>query len=253
MSRKKRSKLGPLAVLGVMRELRRGHGDTRPLGVAGANELVHVLARELRAGGDASAVVEGRTTDVAALVWVGPPDETALRAADAAGVPIVAVGENETMPYVLATDIVRVQPGEGFPVDRIAAAVARRLGENGTALAARLPRLRDAVCAELIRATSRRNGLIGAAVFVPGVDFPVLTLNQIRLVLRLALAHGREIDNSAALELLGVVGAGLGFRTVAREALDLIPLAGWAVKGGVAYTGTRAVGEAALRYLAATS
>jgi uncharacterized protein (DUF697 family) len=247
---RKRAKLGPLSVLAIMRELRRGHGDQRPLGVAGAKELVPLLARELRAGGDASAVVEGRTTDIAALVWVGPPDDAALHAADAAGVPIVAVSETESMPYVLATDILVVRPGEGFPVDRIATALARRLGESGTALAARLPVLRDAVCTELIRTASRRNGLIGVAVFVPGVDFPVLTLNQIRLVLRLALAHGREIDNRVALELIGVVGAGFGFRTVAREALDLVPVAGWAVKGAIAYTGTRAIGEAALRYLA---
>jgi uncharacterized protein (DUF697 family) len=249
MSRK-RAKLGPLSVLAVMRELRRGHGDQRPLGVAGAKELVPLLARELRAGGDASAVVEGRTTDVAALVWVGSPDDAALHAADAAGIPIVAVSESESVPYVLATDVLVVRPGEGFPVDRIATALARRLGESGTALAARLPVLRGAVCEELIRTTSRRNGLIGVAVFVPGVDFPVLTLNQIRLVLRLALAHGREIDNRVALELIGVVGAGFGLRAVAREALDLVPVAGWAVKGAIAYTGTRAIGEATLRYLA---
>jgi hypothetical protein len=30
--------------------------------------------------------------------------------------------------------------------------------------------------------------------------------------------------------------------------LGAIPFAGWAVKGGIAYAGTRAVGEAALRY-----
>ena len=48
-------------------------------------------------------------------------------------------------PYVLAEDIVRVPPGQGFPVDAIARAVARRLGEDGTALAAKLPVLRPAV------------------------------------------------------------------------------------------------------------
>jgi len=36
------------------------------------------------------------------------------------------------VPYVLATDIVRARPGEGFPVDELARALARRLGENGT-------------------------------------------------------------------------------------------------------------------------
>jgi len=48
--------------------------------------------------------------------------------------------------------------------------------------------------------------------------------------------------------LLGVVGAGFGFRTVARELLDFVPFAGWAAKGVVAYAGTKAIGEAARRY-----
>ena len=64
--------------------VRRGSGDQRPLAVAGARELVPLLARELREGGDASAVVEGRVENAAALVWVGAPDEDALRAADRA-------------------------------------------------------------------------------------------------------------------------------------------------------------------------
>ena len=72
--------------------------------------------------------------------------------------------------------------------------------------------------------------MIAAAVFIPGVDMPILTLNQARLVLRIALAHGESIDNKRALELLGVVGAGFGFRAVARELLDLVPVAGWALK-----------------------
>jgi uncharacterized protein (DUF697 family) len=152
------------------------------------------------------------------------------------------------VPYVLATDLVRVPPGQGFPLDEIAAAVARRLGEDGTSLAARLPVLRGAVCDELIRSFSKRNAIVSAAVFIPGVDLPVLTLNQARLVLRIALAYGQEIDNSRAIELLGVVGAGFGFRAVARELLDFVPVAGWAVKGAIAYGGTKAIGEAAVRY-----
>jgi uncharacterized protein (DUF697 family) len=241
-------KLGPWSILSIVRELRRGTGDQRPLAVAGARELVPLLARELRSGGDASAVVEGRFDDVAALVWVGEPDDQALRAANRAGVPIVALTEASSVPYVLASDLVRARPGEGFPVEEIAAALARRLGEDGTALAARLPVLRGPLCDHLIRTFSRRNGITSAAVFIPGVDMPLLTLRQIRLVLRIALAHGEDVDNRRAMELLGVVGAGFGMRAVARQLLDLIPVAGWAVKGAIAYTGTKAVGEAAVRY-----
>jgi uncharacterized protein (DUF697 family) len=246
-------KLGPLALLSLVREVRRGSGDQRPLAVAGARELLPIIARQLREGGDASAVVEGRTGDVAVLVWVGEPDEQELRAANRAGVPIVAVTERDEVPYVLATDIVHVPPGQGFPVDEIAHAVARKLGESGTALAARLPVVRRAVCDELIRSFSKKNAIIAAAIFIPGVDMPVLTLNQARLVLRIALAYGQEIDKERAVELLGVVGAGFGMRAVARELLDFVPVAGWALKGAVAYAGTKAIGEAAVRYFDARS
>jgi uncharacterized protein (DUF697 family) len=104
------------------------------------------------------------------------------------------------------------------------------------------------VSAQLIQSFSRKNGIIGAAVFVPGVDLPVLTLHQIRLVMRICAAHGLEIDSQRAPELLATVGAGFGFRAVARELLNLIPVLGWLVKGAVAYAGTRAIGEAVLRY-----
>jgi uncharacterized protein (DUF697 family) len=48
--------------------------------------------------------------------------------------------------------------------------------------------------------------------------------------------------------VLGVVGSGLGFRAIARRAIGVVPVVGWAIKGGVAYAGTRALGEAAMRY-----
>jgi uncharacterized protein (DUF697 family) len=244
-------KLGPLALLSLVREVRRGSGDQRPLAVAGARELLPIIARQLREGGDPSAVVEGRIENVAVLVWVGPPDEDQLRAANRAGVPVIAISDSDEIPYVLATDIVHVPPGQGFPIDEIAHAVARKLGEDGTALAARLPVLRRAVCDELIRTFARKNAILAAAIFIPGVDLPVLTLNQARLVLRIALAYGQEIDKDRGLELLAVLGVGFGLRTVARELLDLVPVGGWAVKGAVAYAGTRALGEAAVRYFEA--
>ena len=142
------------------------------------------------------------------------------------------------------------KPGEGFPVEEIAAAVAARLGE-----AARRSRpgarAAPAGVEQLIERFSRQNGIIGVAVFMPGADFAVLTLNQIRLVLRLAAAHGIEIDQSRLPEVLATVGAGFGFRALARQLLGAIPVAGWVVRAGIAYAGTRALGEAAHRYFAA--
>jgi uncharacterized protein (DUF697 family) len=94
--------------------------------------------------------------------------------------------------------------------------------------------------------------VLGAAVFVPGADLPMLTLNQLRLLLRLEQAYGLDVDPRERLpELAATLGAGLGLRALARELLDRVPVAGWAVQGAVAYAGTRALGEAAIRRLEA--
>ena len=80
---------------------------------------------------------------------------------------------------------------------------------------------------------------------------PVLTLDQVRLVLRIAAAYRLEIDRDRLPEVLAVVAGGFGLRGGARAAIRLVPFSGWAVRGGVAYGGTRAIGEAARRYFEA--
>ncbi len=227
----------------------------RPLLVAG--KLAPELARELAAGGDPSAVrTGGAPEDVEALLCVvgnevDHADTRLLKAAHRARVPtiVVTAGHEQPrrIPYVLATDIIRTEPGRGFPVDEIAKALAQKLGEDATSLARHLPVLRGAVCDQLIESFARKNGIVGAAVFIRGADLPVLTLNQIRLVLRIYASHGIPVDAMPVPEVVATVGAGVGLRAIARELLDLVPVAGWLLKGAVAYTGTRAIGAAAMR------
>jgi uncharacterized protein (DUF697 family) len=253
--------LRPGVVFALVRELRKTAKETRPLQVSGM--LAEQLARELREGGDASFVrIGGDPAHASVLVIVlagapGPEEERMLRAADRARTPIIAVQTGREadldIPYVLATDVVHCPPGAGFPVDEIAAAVAVRLGEAGTGLAAKLPVLREPVCRALITAFARRNGILAAAIFVPGADFPVLTTNQLRLVLRIASAHGEEIDAQRAPEIGATIANGLAFRTLAHQAVGLIPVAGWALQGAFAYTGTRAIGEGAMRWFGSRS
>jgi uncharacterized protein (DUF697 family) len=71
---------------------------------------------------------------------------------------------------------------------------------------------------------------------------------QLQLVLRIAACYGQEPSPDRLLELASVFGVGLGLRALAREALDVVPVAGWALKGAVAYSGTRAIGRAAREY-----
>ena len=209
------AKLTPFVVWNLVKELKVAAEDARPLQVSGA--LASQLAKELGAGAQPGAVrVGGQVEDAGVLVRVlgGAPteeDERELRAAKRARVPVVAVQTGTAffdVPYVLATDVVPCRPGEGFPVAEIADAVAARLGEGGTGLAARVPLLREPVCRQLIETFSRQNGVVGAA---------------------------------------------FGFRAVARQLLGAVPVAGRVVKGGIAYSGTRALGEAAMRYFQAVS
>ena len=239
---------GPGALLALVRESRSQSGDRRPLVVDGARALVPVLARELREGGEASAVREGGRLDgAAALVWIGDADEARLREASKAHVPIVAVNDGSSLPYVLDTNLVAAKPGAPMPVAEVAEAIARTLGSDAVGLAARLPVVRRAVVDQLVRVVARQNAMLATAIWVPGADMPVLTLNQARMVLAIALAHGEKIDRARLADIAGVVGAGFGFRAFAQQLLKLVPFAGLAVKAGVAYSGTKAVGEAARR------
>jgi len=249
------------ALRGLVKEIQVSARDDKPLVVGGARELAAVLRRELGRGAKPGAIRSGdEPKGAAVLVYVlggdpGAEDERALKRARRARVPIVAVvagpaADDLTIPFVLATDVIRLAAGEGFPVDAIARTVARRLGEDGAPLAARVPVLRRAVCEQLVSSFARKNGVFAAAVFVPGVDLPVLALNQVRMLLRIEQAYGLDVDpRERAPELLATVAAALGLRAVARELLAVVPVAGWAVKGAVAYGGTRALGEAAVRRL----
>lgn len=254
------ARLHPMAVLGLLRELRGAATETGALVVTGAPALAETLRKELVRGGDSDAVRPEGLTGAAALVYVlaaapTDEDERVLKRAHRERVPIVCVlaapERDAHVPYVLATDVVAVPPGSGFPLDEITHVVAARVGEEGTALAARLPVLRPAVCDHLIASFARKAAVTGIAVFVPGADLPVLTLLQLRLVLRIGAAHGVEIDRERLPEVLAVIGSGLAFRAVARQALGVVPVAGWLVKGSVAYAGTKALGEAARRYFEA--
>lgn len=248
--------LAPLAVVKLVRELRESTTRSKPIALGGAPLLVDALRRELSREGDPSAVRTGGGSleGSSALVYVlgggvTEEDEQALRAADVANVHAIVLGPDPRtpIPYVLATDVLPLRAGEGFPLDELARLLGAKLEADAAALAAKLPALRRGIAEALVARVARQNAVLAAAIFVPGVDYPVLTLNQLRLVLQLAAAYGQPIDAQRLPEILGVVGAGLGLRALARQALGLVPVAGWAVQGAVAYAGTRALGEAAIR------
>ncbi len=240
----------------LLREIETSSRRKHVLAIGGASELADVLLRELRRGGAEPAAVglgepAGAAVYVHALAGIpGEQDETLLRRARRGRIPAVVVAAGSGLrpiPYVPATAVVRLETGHGLPLGAIARTIAARLDEDAAPLAARVPFLREAVCERLIASCARQNALVAAAVWIPGADLPVLALNQLRLVLRLAQAYGEDGTRERLPELAATLGAGFGLRAVARELLAVLPLAGWAVQGVVAYVGTRGVGEAARR------
>ena len=163
--------------------------------------------------------------------------------------PSRRLGRRRTMPYVLATDVVRVAPGGGLPGrPRSPRVVAARLGEDGAPLAGAAPgATRRGRATGSSRRSRARTAIVGAAVFVPGADLPVLALNQVRMLMRLdqALRAGaRSRQRLPEIARRRRRAARPARRSRASCSISSRS-AGWAVKGGIAYAGTRALGEAA--------
>jgi uncharacterized protein (DUF697 family) len=138
--------------------------------------------------------------------------------------------------------------GGGVLLEKLAPRVVRALDENYLVpLAKGYPPFRRAVCEEIIRNNARQNAVVGALP-IPGADMPVMTANQARMVLNIAAAYGEELSLDRARELLGVLAAGFGLRALARQAVKLVPVGGWAAGAAIGYAGTVAMGRASVLY-----
>lgn len=151
-------------------------------------------------------------------------------------------------------------PEEPIVLDAAAlAALDMRMGEwvvaacheKRLAFALAFPCVRRPLSLDSVNATSLQNAGIGAVLFIPGADMPVMTLNQAKMLLQIAAAYGKPMTGERAKELACVVGGAFACRAVARQAAGLVPALGWAVKAGVGYAGTLAMGKAAIEYFEA--
>lgn len=177
-----------------------------------------------------------------------------------AGALVILVGDPATRAdlerRVLAdhrlelSNIVHVHALDDAGAEAAVEAIVHALGDRAVAAGRRNPGLRPVVGRGIVRDAARQSAAIAALPF-PGVDMPALALIQVRMVAQLAALHDRPFGPERALEALAVVGAGFGWRALARSATGLVPVAGWAVRSAVAYAATRAVGEAALARLSA--
>jgi uncharacterized protein (DUF697 family) len=132
------------------------------------------------------------------------------------------------------------------------------------ALGRRLPGFRAEACRMVLRDACRNNAQISLLSALPGVlpitapflpvsslaDAVLLTKNQVMMVMRLAALHGERPGFTRQIrELLATVATALGWRTVARQVVAMVPAGvGAGLKAAIAWSGTYAVGKAALMF-----
>jgi hypothetical protein len=128
------------------------------------------------------------------------------------------------------------------------------------AIARRFALFRRPVADQIIHRVSRENALFSLVTALPNVipsvidlpwaigefatDTAFLTMNQIRMALLMAAAHGHIIGYTEQKAQIAVIVAGaFGWRALARELVGKIPLGGGLIpKAAVAFAGTYVVG-----------
>ncbi len=144
-------------------------------------------------------------------------------------------------------------------VDQLVHLLVAELPNEARLEMARLSGARDAqakIAQTLVKSVSAISGALGAQP-IPLADLPFLLTFQVAMVAGIIYISGRELSLKLATEFLGTMGLNVGLGLVLREGARaaaraatrlLLPIAGSAISGFVAATGTYAIGRAATAY-----
>ena len=166
--------------------------------------------------------------------------------------------QEEGLPHVYRLD--PVDPGSIF-----CRLLIRCFPSLAIGVARDFPQVRQVYAQYLIGRAARRNSMLAMASSVSVPPIPIvnlvwgffattgetmaITASQLRLCLVMAALHGRPLDFFDRIgELWPIIGGAFGWRTLARELIGFVPAAGWAMKAGLAYSGTWLVGEGSRLY-----
>lgn len=215
--------------------------------VAGVNEEIGLYAANLRKAGIPTMVV----TTLPELVYqISESAGNPLLKDDIIG-PVEAAKRRKALLEQAGVDL------EPYSLDgEKTALVLKKMGEwviatcreKRLTFALAFSFIRKPLSLEAVNATAAQNAGVGLVVFIPGADMPIMTLNQAKMLLQIAAAYGQPMNVDRVKELAAVVGGAFAFRSVARQAVAFVPALGWAIKAAIGYTGTVAMGYAAIEY-----
>ncbi len=104
---------------------------------------------------------------------------------------------------------------------------------------------------QIAQRTAYENAVTGAIFFTPGADFPVMTLNQLKMLVEIGRANGISPDKQTVPEAVLIVASAFASRTFTRMLCRAFPLLSWFIKIGVSYFVTLAIGYVINSYMQA--
>lgn len=209
-------------------------------------QTTSALVRVERLG--SSPVAPRADTDVVLVLSCGSDRlQEAVQEIVVAGVPVAVVAESSVeVPFITAdTPMLGLIAATDatYLLETLARWILDRT-EKDVAFAANFPFMRIAAANRVITSCALANMATGALVFMPGADFPVMTIAEVGMVLQLSAIFGYKLEPERGYEVAAVVGAGLVLRLAGRGLCRLAPRLAFVVKAFVAAAGTYGMGRA---------
>lgn len=240
-------------------------GDDMAVIVAGVGERIGAQAARVRAAGvpvmvattmpklvSEIAVAAGQPIPEGDLVAPGQATGRSKVGEALSAVGKIVRGSKEDLPVIELAEPIALSEEMADSLNiRMGEWVASACRDKKLAFALAFPFARKPMALDAVESTSLQNAGIGAVLFIPGADMPVMTLNQAKMLLQIAAAYGQPMSVERVKELAFVVGGAFACRAAARQFAGLIPGLGWAVKAAIGYAGTEAMGYAAIEYFEA--
>lgn len=122
------------------------------------------------------------------------------------------------------------------------------LPEKKLTLCNAFPFVRGVAARSEVSSCAVQNSAIGLVHLIPGADLPLMTVNQVKMLLRIASMYGHELDFLQAVQVVGVGALAFLSRSGARNALRVLPAFGQLIRASVALGSTCAIGWALIAY-----
>lgn len=123
--------------------------------------------------------------------------------------------------------------------------------QRGLELAFKLEGASRVIANSIVAVFTAASAVVGASP-IPISDMGILLSMQAAMVALIASLSGRDINIKTGTEyigsLCGATGIGLSMRTLAQQAVKLLPILGMGISSGIAASGTMAIGKSSIAY-----